>query len=302
MLAMEYGPAFDPEEVGLCPVEGGRIWYRLNGKRHFSAGVVPLICIHGGPGLSHHYLLTLAALADARPVILYDQLDSGNSDKPADPENWRIERFLAEIDALRDHLNLSTVDIYGSSWGGTIAAEYAITRPKGLRSVILASPVIDVARWIDDCTEYRRALAKEIQSVLDEHEANGTTESDEYQDAVLHFYRRHLCRSDPWPFEINRSFDLFNYQMYQTMWGPAEFTCNGFLCGYSCADRLKEIDVPTLFTCGEHDEASPAACRIFADATPNAKCEVSIGCSHTAHLEKPSEYLATIRSFLGSLS
>ncbi|WP_141211518.1 alpha/beta fold hydrolase, partial [Brucella grignonensis] len=211
MLAMQYGAAFDPEEVGFCAVPGGRIWFRLSGKAHFAAGATPILCIHGGPGLSHHYLLTLAALSDTRPVILYDQLDSGNSDMPGDEANWRLPRFLDEISCLRSRLNLSVLDVFGSSWGGTIAAEYAISKPDGLRSVILASPVIDVARWVQDCEAMRSRLDPALRLMLDKHEQEGTVESTEYQDAVLHFYRRHLCRLDLWPWELDRSFELFNY-------------------------------------------------------------------------------------------
>lgn len=298
MLAIDYGIHFDPEEVGLCHVPGGRIWYRVNGKRHFAAGKTPLLCIHGGPGLSHHYILSLVVLAETRPVIFYDQLDSGSSDRPGIPANWNVERFVDEVDALRAHLNLQQLDVLGSSWGGTIAAEYAMRRPPGLRSIILASPVINTHRWIGDCTAYRRQLPEELQTVLDEHEAAGTVLSDAYQDAVMVFYRRHLCRADPWPWEIERAFELFNYDLYQAMWGPAEFTSNGILKDYDGDRRLGEIDVPTLYTCGEFDEATPAACRSFAEMTPNARVRVAEGCSHTAHLEKPDHYLKVIEAFL----
>jgi proline iminopeptidase len=301
MLAIDYGVHFDPEEVGLCAVPGGRIWYRINGKRHFAAGKMPLLCIHGGPGLSHHYLLSLAVLAASRPIIFYDQLDSGSSERPNDPANWNVGRFVDEIVSLRAHLNLRELDILGSSWGGTIAAEYAMRRPPGLRSIILASPVINTHRWIADCTAYRRQLPEDLQAVLDKHEAEGTVLSDAYQDAVMVFYRRHLCRADPWPWEIERAFELFNYDLYQAMWGPAEFTSNGVLKDYDGDTHLDRIAVPTLYTCGEFDEATPAACRDFAKMTPNARVEVAAGCSHTAHLEKPEAYLKVVETFLSEV-
>ena len=301
MLAIDYGPYFDPEEAGLCPAPGGRIWYRVNGKAHFAAGKTPLLCIHGGPGLSHHYLLSLAVLADTRPVIFYDQLDSGGSERPNDPAHWTVARFVDEIDALRACLNLGELDILGSSWGGTIAAEYAMRCPPGLRSIILASPVINTHRWIADCTAYRRQLPKDLQAVLDKHEADGTVLSEAYQDAVMVFYKRHLCRADPWPWEVERAFELFNYDLYMAMWGPAEFTANGILKDYDGDRRLQRIEVPTLYTCGEHDEATPAACRDFAAMTPNARLEVADGCSHMAHLEQPKAYLEVLERFLSEL-
>ncbi len=298
MLAIDYGAHFDPEDVGRCAVPGGWIWYRVNGKQHFAAGKTPLLCIHGGPGLSHHYLLTLAVLAASRPVIFYDQLDSGNSDRPNDPALWRVERFVDEVEALRAHLNLGVLDILGSSWGGTIAAEYAMRQPPGLRRMVLASPVINTHRWIADCTAYRRQLPKDLQDVLDRHEADDTVLSDAYQEAVMVFYRRHLCRAEPWPWEIEQAFELFNYDLYRTMWGPAEFTSTGVLKDYDGDSRLSRIAVPTLYTCGEFDEATPGACRDFAAMTPEARVDVAEGCSHTAHLENPKAYLAVVEGFL----
>ena len=170
-----------------------------------------------------------------------------------------------------------------------------------LRSIVLASPVINTHRWIADCTAYRRQLPKDLQAVLDKHEAEGAVLSDAYQDAVMVFYKRHLCRADPWPWELERAFELFNYGLYQAMWGPAEFTSNGILKDYDGDRRLGEIVVPTLYTCGEFDEATPAACQEFAEMTPNARVEVAEGCSHTAHLENQEGYLKVVETFLSEV-
>jgi proline iminopeptidase len=300
-MAIDYGPYFDPEEAGRCPAPGGAVWYRIDGKAKAARGRTALLCIHGGPGLSHHYLLSLVALADERPVVFYDQLDGGSADRPGDPANWTVERFVDEIDAVRRHLNLAQVHVLGSSWGGTIAAEYAIRRPPGLRSLILASPLLNTPRWVADCTAHRRALPADLQAVLDEHEAAGTVESEAYQDAVMVFYKRHLCRMDPWPWEVERSFALFNYDLYHAMWGPAEFTATGTLKDYDATARLGRIAAPTLVTAGEHDECTPAAAHELAALIPGAQVAIADGCSHMAHLEKPAEYLAVVRGFLAEV-
>ena len=164
----------DPEIAGYVAVEGGRVWYRINGTEHFAEGKMPLLVIHGGPGFSHHYLLTLTDLADERPVILYDQLDSGNSDRPSDSANWTVERFVDEVDHVRNALGLARLVVLGSSWGGSVAASYAIRQPSGPAGLVLASPLISTERWIADNTEYREQLPDETQKILDEHEAAGT--------------------------------------------------------------------------------------------------------------------------------
>ena len=77
------------------------------------------------------------------------------SDRPNSPVNWKVERFISEIDALREALGLDRVFVFGNSWGGTVAAEYAISQPAGLVAVVLSSPLISTERWIADNTEYR---------------------------------------------------------------------------------------------------------------------------------------------------
>ena len=116
------------------------------------------------------------------------------------------------------------------------------------------------------------------------------------------FYRRHLCRTEPWPWEIEHAFSLFNYDLYRAMWGPAEFTSDGLLKDYDAAPRLAEIAVPTLFTRGEHDEATPAACRGFAGLMTDAQVAVIEGGSHLANLEAPARYLEIVESFLTEAS
>jgi len=121
----------DPEIAGYVAVQGGRVWYRINGTEHFADGKMPLLVIHGGPGFSHHYLLTLTDLADERPVIFYDQLDSGNSDRPGEAANWTVDRFVDEIDHLRDALGSTG----WSCWAARGAAAWRRRTPPASRRV-----------------------------------------------------------------------------------------------------------------------------------------------------------------------
>lgn len=288
----------EPIEAGFFPVRGGAAWYRLNGREHFARGKTPLVVAHGGPGFSHHYVLPLVALADERPVIFWDQLDSGNSQRPGKPENWTVERFVSEIDGLRAELGLDRLVLFGNSWGGSITIEYAAQQPPGLVAAIISSPLVSTKRWIDENTAYRKELPAETQAILDKHEQAGTTDSQEYQDAAMVFYRRHLNRQDPWPDELNRSFEVFNPDLYVAMWGPTEFNATGSLKDYDATEKLSKIIVPALFTAGEFDEATPAAVRDFAGMVPNATVEIIPDASHTAFLEQRDAYLEIVRAFL----
>lgn len=166
---------------------------------------------------------------------------------------------------------------------------------------MLASPLISTERWIADNTEYREQLPEETQKILDEHEAASTTDSAEYQEAVMEFYTRHLNRMHPWPAELNRAFELANLDLYVTMWGNTEFNATGTLKDFDVSGDLGRIEVPSLVICGEYDEATPAACKDFAAKVPNAEVEIVEDASHTSHLEQREAFMGKLRAFLAGL-
>lgn len=289
----------DPEIAGYVAVPGGQIWYRVNGLVHRDR--TPLVAINGGPGMSHHYMVPLLALAEERPVVLYDQLDTGNADQPNDPANWTIDRFVAEVKALREALALTSVVLLGHSWGAIVALEYALGKPAGLDALVLASPAISIARWIQDTAALVARLPEDLQRIIADCEARGEFESPEFGRAIREFGLRHICRKDPRPEYVLKSFSVFGSPLYNAMWGPSEFSARGTLKSYERADRLGDIAVPTLITCGEHDEATPAACREFAAAVPVASVAVIAEASHFTFAEQPEAYVAALRDFLAGL-
>jgi proline iminopeptidase len=285
-----------PESTGFVKVEGGRIWYRSNGDRHKDAA--PLLCVHGGPGVPHSYLLPLAALSGGRRVIFYDQLDVGQSDKPGDPKNWVVERFVSEIDAIREALGLERFHLLGNSWGGTIAAEYAIGRPKGLKSLTLSGPLLSTKRWVVDNDDYIRALPHDAQQALTASGGQGAESNPAVAAAIAEYNRRHLCRIDPWPDFLVAAMNGTNAEVYNTMWGPTEFICTGTLQRYDCTNRLGQIEVPTLITCGQYDESAPPTCHAFSKMIPGAQLAVIPNASHLPHIERPDQVMAIMHTFL----
>jgi proline iminopeptidase len=298
MLAASVTPT-GPERTGYADVPGGRIWWRMDGVRHLKSQRAPLIAIHGGPGGSHDYLLPLTRLSEERAVILYDQLDCGESDRPDDPRNWTIDRFVAEVDALRTTLEIDRCIVLGHSWGGLIAVEYAARGAPGLEGAIFACPLISTARWVADNAAHKAALPADVQITLDRHEAAGTTSSPEYQAALGSLMKRHFCRLAQEPPEVTRLFKKMNGKLYRTLWGEGEFACTGTLKGYDASVLLPTIAVPCLFVCGEFDESTPAANRDYASVTPNAKVSVIPGASHMPMFENPTAFLTALRWFCG---
>lgn len=283
-----------PIQEGFIPVAGGRVWYRVVG----AGDAVPLLTIHGGPGYPHDYLEALEGLADERPIVFYDQLGCGKSDRSEDLSLWQIERFVEEISQVRQALQFDRVHLFGHSWGTMLATDYVLTHPLGLVSLILAGPILSNTRYLDELRRLRRRLPTDLQDALERHEQAGTYDDEEYQTALAVFYKRHLAAIDP-PLESSqRAADGANGTIYQTMWGPSEFVISGNLHGYERTDRLHELKLPILFTCGRHDLTTPEATGWYQSMLPTSEMVIFEASAHGPHDEERELYLQTVRHFL----
>jgi len=238
-------------------------------------------------------------LSDERPVAFYDQLGCGNSDRPEDTALWSVERYVEELHQVREALGLEEVHIFGQSWGTALAVDYLLERgADGVHSLVLSGPLLSTSRWIADQEKHVSKLPATTRAVIEECEASGDFDSPRYREAMMEYYRLHVCRLDPWPDCLNGTIEKLNVPLYRYMWGPSEFTVNGTLKNYERVERLKEITVPVLFTCGGADEATPETTRYYRDHLPGSQIRVFAGASHEHHLEHPEEYLETVREFL----
>jgi proline iminopeptidase len=282
------------QEERFVEVEGGRVAVRRVG----GGGGTPLLVLHGGPGMARDYLEPLERLSSDRPVVLYDQLGCGRSDRPADASLWRVDRFVDEVRRVREALGLERVLLLGHSWGGCLATTYALTDPPGLAGLVLVSPLLSTDRWLADAAVLRSALPPDVRAVLDRHESAGSTDCPEYVAAAAVFYKRHLCRLDPWPDPLERTWSNMGLDVYVAMWGPTEFYATGTLRSYDLTPELHRIAVPTLLTCGRHDEARPETVSAFRDLIPGAAMTVFEESSHMAHLEETERFLGVVGTFL----
>lgn len=278
------------------PFAGQRTWYRTVGANR--PGTLPLLCLHGGPGAPHDYLEPLDALARSRLVIFYDQCGCGNSDQPSNPELWKVPHFVQEVDTVRKALGLEKVHILGQSWGGMLGMEYALTQPAGLASLIVADSPASMTQWVEEANKLRAALPPDVQETLVKHEDAGTTDDPAYQAAVMVFYRRHLCRTLPWPACMQRAFMRLRQEVYMTMNGPSEFHVIGNLKDWDIRHRLGEIRVPTLILSGRHDEATPAIAETIHRGIPGSQWVLFEESSHSPHIEETDKYLAVVEEFL----
>jgi proline-specific peptidase len=272
------------------------MYYRIVGD----GDAVPLLVIHGGPGMSHDYLRDLDGLADERPVVYYDQIGCGRSDRPDDEGLWTLEAFADSIDTVRDALGLDRVHLLGQSAGGWIALEYALRLPAGLASLHLANTCASIPRFEHGVARLREGLPGGAGAVIDAHESAGSATDPEYLAAVGLFNRLHFTGTDDVPGHVQVALRMMNPAIYAAMVGTG-LTFTGTMAGWDVTDRLGQLELPVLVTCGRFDEMTPDVVRDMADAIPGARAVIFEQSAHLPMVTEKAEFLDVVRAFLDSL-
>lgn len=276
------------------------IWGNLSPKK------VPLICLHGGPGIPHDYLLPISLInADyGTPVVMYDQIGCGRSSHfPHAPASlWTIDLFMAELDNLLRSLGVTTFDLFGHSWGGMLATSFALAQPTGLRKLVLCSAPSDMSTYVGVASELRSMLPLACQAILSQADRS----SQEYAAAMMEFYRRHLCRIEPFPAELMRSLGAMadDSSVHNAMNGPDELHVTGSLRNWSCVGELGQVTdrmVPggVLVMNGQFDEAADACVLpYFLRMKAKVKWVQFALSSHMPQLEETERFVRVLGAFL----
>jgi proline iminopeptidase len=293
----------DAAETGFLPIDeaGHRVYYERYGEGE------PLLCLHGGPGSNLVTTRPYAALAaSGLEVICYDQLGGGRSDRPDDDRLWTLERFVAEVEAVRAGLELGAVHVLGRSWGAMLGLQYTLDHPQAVRSLVFSNAgasAIDIWRSI---TRRRSELPDAVLRTMLTHEAAGSYDAEAYQDASWEFTARWLRRATP--FDPARSVAEAREVLgtleehgrpYAVMWGHNEFTVTGNLISWDVSGRLGEVGVPVLVVTGLYDEIDVDVHRKVAEALPDAEFAILGQSSHLIVFEKEAGlYLDVVGGFL----
>jgi proline-specific peptidase len=277
-------------------VAGGSVWTARLGP---SDGT-PVLFLHGGPGAASYYMIPLAErLADHRPVVVYDQLGCGRSDRPDDTSLWTVDRSVEEVDQVRAALGLDHCHLLGQSWGGWLSIEYMARGTTGVERLVLASTSASIPEFMAGAGDLIEQLPEPHRTTLIELGAKEQYDHPDYQAAVEAFYHRHLCRLDPWPEALVLSSEqMEGNQVYLTMNGPTEFDVIGRLREWDRTADLGRIGVPTLVTCGRYDEITPSCSETITRGIPDARMHVFEQSAHCAHLEEPDDYARLVENFL----
>ncbi|MGC8488732.1 MAG: proline iminopeptidase-family hydrolase [Clostridia bacterium] len=285
----------------ILEIPGGyHVWTRKMGE-----GPVKMLTLHGGPGANHEYLEVMEQHLDpsrggpAVEFYYYDQLGSYYADQPDDPSLWNVARFRDEVEAVRTALGLDRFILYGQSWGGMLAIEYALQYQEHLAGLVISNMTASIRSYVDHLQKLRQKLPAAIQRRLTGFENRKDYFNPEYQELLVSsLYNQHLCRLDPWPEAVVRGFERIAMPVYMTMQGPNEFVVTGNFAAWDRWDRLSEIRVPTLLLVGRHDTMDPADIEEMGRRMPAATVAILEQGSHLAMWDDEAAYFRVLEDFL----
>lgn len=286
------------EAQGDLKVLGYRMFYRSFGTA--SKGTV--LCLHGGPGASHEYLLPIADLAQfGYRVVLFDQLGCGRSQRPRGTALFTIAHNVEEVEGVRRALHLGRVNLFGSSYGGALVLATALKYQRNFRSLIVASGLASTPLTVREMWRLIDRLPPSVRETIREHNEKGDFQNPRYLKAVDVFYRTHLCRLPVWPHEVVQTLENTGI-VYQTMNGPNEFTITGTIRDWDVTKQLPRIHVPTLVTVGRYDEVTPRVAREIHRGIRGSRLVQFEESSHLAFWEERPHYIEVVRRFLDRMN
>lgn len=287
--------------IRMIPVVGGK--YKVWTKRVGPPGEegVKVLLLHGGPGFGHEVLECFEDFLPQAGITFYyyDQLGSAYSDQPNDPSLWTLPRFVEEVEEVRQGLGLENFVLYGQSWGGMLAIDYALKYQQHLRGLVISNMTAGIQSYLKRTQALKALIAPKNRARMAELEARQDYDNPDYGRIMIEdAYPQMICRLKPWPEPVMRAFNHANLAIYNQMQGKSEFLVTGNLKDWERWDRLHEITVPTLTIGAEHDEMDPQDMRRMATLMPRGQNLYCRNGSHLAFWDDQQVYFDGLIRFL----
>ena len=280
--------------------------FRVWTKRVGNNPRIKVLLLHGGPGATHEYFEAFDSYFPKAGIeyYYYDQLGSAYSDQPDEPTLWELPRFVDEVEQVRKALRLdkSNFYLYGQSWGGILAMEYALKYQQNLKALVISNMVASIPA-------YNRYAADVLMPAMDQKalaevkqlEAKGRYDDPRYEALLMqHFYVDHILRmpADQWPDPVLRAFAKINKKIYIPMQGPSEMGASGKLVDWDRTADLSQITVPTLAIGARYDTMEPAQMEKIAKGVKNGRYLYCPKGSHLALYDDQQVYMAGLTQFI----
>jgi proline iminopeptidase len=294
--------------VRMIPIDTPKGKFKVWTKRVGNNPKTKVLLLHGGPGGTHEYLEACDSFLPRAGIeyYYYDQLGSAYSDQPDEPSLWDTPRFVDEVEQVRKALGLGADNFYlfGQSWGGILAIEYALKHQQHLKGLVIANMMSSVPAY----NEYAKktlmpAMNPDVLKEVLRIEEAKDFDNPRYMELLMpNFYAKHLLRMPPdqWPDPVNRSFAHMNKKIYVPMQGPSEM---GIMAGtklytWDRSGDLSKITVPTLVIAGRHDTMDPAHMKWMSEQLPKGRYLYCTNGSHLALYDDQQTFFTGLIKFL----
>jgi proline iminopeptidase len=295
--------------VRMIPITTPKGDFKVWTKRVGNNPKARVLLLHGGPAATHEYWEACDSYLPAAGIeyYYYDQLGSAYSDQPDDPDLWNIERFVDEVEQVRQALDLHRDNFYlvGHSWGGILAIEYALRFQRNLKGLVISNMMASIPAY----NEYANKVLKPGMdpgglAEIERLEATGEFTQPRYMELLMqHHYVQHVLRmpADQWPDPVNRAFAKLNYPLYTLMQGPSELGASGRLVDWDRTRDLDRIEVPTLVIGATHDTMDPKHMEAIAGRIPNGHFHLCPNGSHMAMYDDQQTYFEGLIGFINDV-
>jgi proline iminopeptidase len=292
--------------VKLIPIDTPKGTFRVWTKRIGNHPTMKVLLLHGGPGSTHEYLEAFDSYFPAAGIeyYYYDQLGSYYSDQLSDPELVELPRFVQEVEQVRAALGLDRDNfyLYGQSWGGLLAIEYALQYQQHLKGLIISNMMASIPQYNAYAhTVLMPRMDPAALAEIQQYEAAGDYEQPRYMELLIaHHYVHHVLRMpiELWPDPVNRGFKHINSSIYVPMQGPSELGASGKLVNWDRTADLAKIAVPSLVIGAQHDTMDPQHMAWMATALPHARYLHCPNGSHLALYDDQKVYFDGLTKFI----
>jgi proline iminopeptidase len=292
--------------VRMIPVSTPHGVFRVWTKRIGNNPDIKLLLLHGGPGATHEYFEACDSYLPAAGIeyYYYDQLGSAYSDQPEHPDLWEVDRFVEEVEQVRQALGFEHGNFFllGHSWGGILAIEYALKYQRHLRGLVISNMMSSIPaynRYAE--TVLMPAMDQDALSEIKDLEASGAIDDPRYMELLVeHHYVHHVLRmpAEDWPEPVDRSFAHINQAVYVPMQGPSELGASGRLAEWDRTGDLGRIEVPTLVIGARHDTMDPGYMEMMATTVQNGTYLYCPDGGHMAMYDDQLTYFEGLVNFL----
>jgi proline iminopeptidase len=288
--------------IRMIPVAGGE--YKVWTKR-IGSGSVKVLLLHGGPGFPHDHLEAMESSYRRRGLRCTTTTSSVLVTPmfPTIRHSGLFLRYLSEVEEVRRGLGLDHFVLYGHSWDGILAMEYALNYQQHLRGLVISNMAAGTQSYLRRTASLKaQLLSPESLARFNVMEAAKDYEFPAYTRIVMEeLYPQMICRLKPWPEPVTRAFRLGNEKICNQMQGKSEFEVTGNLKDWERWHRLKEIKVRALTIGSNHDEMDPADMRKMATLMRNATSAIYPNGSHMSLWDEQTIYFRHLLAFMRSV-